>query len=279
MNSWFYFDDCLAPGDQKSRAFDAGGIEVISIESVDHPLFEKAFLALWSEFGEKAEIEQRSVIQSRLEWQGRKFDSNERYFYQLLWIEKGGIPFGVRDHTVIYRPEQNRIVVHLSHNFLFPIARRTGLAGWMRGWPLLLARQCQKEWGIDLPISLVAEMEPVHPDYPERLPRLISVEKAGFLKVKDFDYLQPDFRAPEAIDLTGDSAPLEMSLIVRRVEEEGSGAISGKELHDMVTSLYRMYGRGLRASEMKSPWTKVAQIDLKSNYLLVKPTLFDDKVN
>ncbi len=272
MNPWFSSFDCLAPGDQKSREFEGEGVEVTSIESSDHPLFERAFAALWREFGEKAEIEQRSVIQSRLEWRGREFSSGTRYFYQLLWIEKEGIPLGVRDHTVIAHSDHHRVIVHLSHNLLFPESRRTGLAGWMRAWPLVFAKRCQKEWGIDLPISLVAEMEPIQVDCPERLPRLISVERAGFLKIGEWNYLQPDFRDPVEIDSLGGAAPLEMSLVIRRVGEEGIEMISGEELHGLARSLYRMYGSGFREQEMRGPWERVSAIDAQKCYPLVKPT-------
>jgi hypothetical protein len=273
MKPWFSYYYALAPGDRSSTTFSAEGVEVTSIDSVDHPLFEKAFSALWSEFGEKAEIEQKEVIERRLKWQGKSMSSFQRYWYQLLWIEKEGVPLGVRDHTVIFHPDQKKTLVHLSHNLLFPDSRRSGLAGWMRAWPLVFARECQREWGVDTPITLVAEMEPLIPDAPDRLPRLLSVEKAGFLKVKGFDYLQPDFRSPQVIDRAGESSsPLAMSLIIRRVSDEKEERISGGELHEMVSALYAMYAVGFRQKEMELPWKRVESINMNCDYSLVKPT-------
>ncbi|MES2307372.1 MAG: hypothetical protein V4507_00785 [Verrucomicrobiota bacterium] len=272
MNDWFSHPEFLAPGDAKSVDFHSDNVTVTSIDSVTHPFFDKAFEALWKEFGSKAEIEGKEILEKRLQWLGKKQTNGYHFQYQLLWIEKEGVPMGVRDHTAIYHPLHQRLTVHLSHNLIFPDFRRSGFAGWMRAWPLIFAKCCMEMWKINLPVTLVAEMEPFRPEYPDRLPRLISAERAGFLKVSDIDYLQPDFRSPAEIDRGGESKALPMSLILRRVNQESRRFISGRELSELVDDLYQMYGAGFRPHEMEKPWSYWGEIDLYREYALDFPT-------
>jgi hypothetical protein len=270
--NWFTHFDYLAPGDLNAQELVTEGVEVVSIHSIDHPYFERAFQGLWNEFGEKAEVESREILQKRLTWQGNPKADHQRYFYQLLWIHKEGVPMGVRDHTVIFNPSHQRVTVHLSHNLIFPDFRRSGLARWMRAWPLVFAHECMKRWGVDRPVTLVAEMEPIIDNAPDRLPRLISVEKAGFLKVSGGGYYQPDFRSFDQIDLDGGAKPLPMSLILRRVGNEEERVISGQELHEVVSSLYGMYGEGFRKKDMDVALKMCTKITPHDPYELIPPS-------
>lgn len=268
---WFSHLEALAPGDSKSGEFNNEGVSIISVDSTQHPYFQKAFQALWTEFGEKAEIESQEVIESRFDWQGRLLTNGFRYHYQMLWIEKEGQPVGVRDHTVIYHQDFERVIVHLSHNLIFPEFRRTGFAGWMRAFPLIFAQEFCRQNELSIPITLAAEMEPMQKGKEDRLPRLLSVEKAGFLKVDGFDYQQPDFRNPMEIDRMGGVFPLPMSLILRRVGSEVEHFLSGLELAQLVSALYSMYGESFRSQDMVALKRKIPEINLQKNYALILP--------
>ena len=63
-------------------------------------------------------------------------------------------------------------------------------------------------------------------------------------------YLQPDFRAPEQIDLSGGPRPLSLALIVRRVGREKESTISGAEILGIADALYRMYAVTFRPRDM-----------------------------
>src|SRR5262249_33753783 len=157
----------------------------------------------------------------------------------------------VRDHTVVATERYGlpEAVVHLSHALIEPPARRTGLAGWLRAWPLQTARATLAAAGLPVtaPITLVAEME--HPDSNvDRMVRLQAYEKAGFQKIDSsaVHYFQPDFRPPERIDASGGPRPLPFGLIVRRVGRECDEFVRGAEVRKLVECLYTMYGTSFR---------------------------------
>ena len=67
---------------------------------------------------------------------------------------------------------------------------------------------------------------------------------------RKINYLQPDFRAPDEIDLGGGPKPLSLALIVRRVGREKELIISGAETLNIADALYRMYGATFRRQDM-----------------------------
>ena len=128
-----------------------------------------------------------------------------------MLLKSQGKLAAVRDHTAIVRSGQEEAIVHLSHNLIAPEWRRSGLAGWLRALPIQSARNCLAEQGrsLDSPIILVGEMKTLDPADPASYTRLKAYEKAGYLLIdpRRVPYLQPDFRAPAEIDLTGGARP------------------------------------------------------------------------
>src|SRR5262249_29001609 len=122
----------LAPGDSKSAALDLSAFEVHRIRSIGDPWFEPAYAQLWAEFGAKAEMELRETLAAR-------FRLAPAMAYEMVLVRKDGAFAAVRDHTAISTEEET--VVHLSHNLVAPDFRRSGLAGWMRAFPVLSARE------------------------------------------------------------------------------------------------------------------------------------------
>ncbi len=245
----------LAPGDQNAALFDFSAIRISRITSTGDPLFAQLYRELWNEFGEKGELETESVLNRRLGWESEKPKGPFHLRYEMLGMTKGTEFIAVRDHSVIVPEDSTRdVIIHLSHVLIAPQARGYGLIGWLRAFPIQLARRTLKELSlpIDRPITLVCEMEPLDPKFPERIIRLKSYSRAGFLMVDPsrVGYLQPDFSSPEQIDLRGGPQPLPLRLIVRRVGRESSRTISGKEIRGAVQSLYDMYGACFRDSDM-----------------------------
>lgn len=238
----------LAPGDAKSAMADLSAYRIDRIRAAGDPLFETAYTHLWAEFGAKDEIELRAVLDQR-------FRLAPRVLYEMLLVRRGEEFIAVRDHTAIVA--EGGAVVHLSHILVSPDARRTGLAGWMRAWPIQAARECLAANGAaaDAPITLLAEMEYVTADDPARTIRLRAYEKAGFLKIDPalVAFHQPDFRAPEVIDATGGARPLAFQLAVRRLGREGERTIFGREVRGLVRALYAIYTPQFRPADLAHP--------------------------
>ena len=245
----------LAPGDAKSLESDWSRIERHDIRDTNDPFFDMAFGALWAEFGVIGEMEQAAVLARRLTW--NPLESREgaslRYSLVLLTCENEFV--AVRDHTVIVLEDQPGAVVHLSHNLVAPQWRRTGIAGWMRALPVSDAKECLQMLGrsMDSPVTLVGEMEHLHPGRPSTLVRLAAYEKAGFLMVDParVDYLQPDFRDPAEIDISGGPQPVPLCLVLRRVGLESGMSLDACEVHRVARSLYKMYGMEFRERDMR----------------------------
>ena len=250
----------LAPGDARSLELDCRDLEVAHITSSCDQRFASAYERLWNEFGALQEMESREVIEQRLAWHpaARRGDCWLRY--DLLLVRRQGQLIAVRDHTAIVTDKRGppQAVVHLSHVLVDVEWRRTGLAGWLRAWPVQTARACLVAAGFPpaSPITLVAEMEHSDPQMPNRLTRLAAYEKAGFKKVDptSVSYFQPDFRPPGEIDASGGPRPLPFGLILRRVGREQELVILGAELREIVECLYRMYGAGFREQDMAVVW-------------------------
>ncbi len=238
----------LAPGDAKSAAVDLSAYRIDRIRSVAHPLFETAYALLWAEFGAKDEMELRETLDLR-------FRLAPRILYEMLLVRRGGELVAVRDHTAIVA--DGGAVVHLSHNLVLPAARRTGLAGWLRTWPIQAARECLAASGArdDTPVTLIAEMEYLAEEDPARGIRLRAYEHGGFRKVDPVvvQYYQPDFRAFDIIDATGGARPLPFQLVVRRLGREEEPTISGRELRGLVRALYAIFAPEFRPADLAHP--------------------------
>jgi len=183
--------------------------------------------------------------------------------YEMLLVRQQNQFVAVRDHTAIVTRQRGfpEAVVHLSHVLVDPAWRRTGLAGWLRAWPIQTARRCLTAAGfpVNCPITLVLEME--HPDvrFEKAMIRIKAYEKAGFKKLdpSKVTYFQPDFRPPREIDPSGGPRPLPFCLLVRRVGREEENLVRGAEVLGIVECLYRMYALGCRESDMLPLWQRL----------------------
>jgi hypothetical protein len=253
LQNWMLPAD-LSPGDARSLQRDWSGITLQSIESADDPAFDAAFGALWAEFGANSEVEQPTVLSRRLLWDGNHLVNGCALRYRLSLVTSDGKFAAVRDHTAIVREGIEGALVHLSHTLVAPEWRRTGLAGWLRALPIQSAREClaAQQRPADSPITLVGEMKFLDDNDSTTFVRLKAYEKAGYLMIdpRRVKYLQPDFRAPEQIDLSGGPRPLSLALIVRRVAREKESTISGAEILGIADALYRMYAVTFRPRDM-----------------------------
>ena len=249
--------DDLSAGDQRSREFDLADLSIEAIRSTNNPLFRLAYSRLQEEFGAKNEMESQTVLGQRFLLDPAKPVNGLSFLYEMLLVRHEQSFAAVRDHTAIvsHHATEPSVVVHLSHLLIDKAFRKTGLGGWMRALPLQTARTAIAAAKINpaAPITLVGEMEFAKVAHPERMIRLRSYEKAGYLKIdpRAIPFLQPDFRDPEAIDLTGGPVPIPMQLIIRRVGREQERSLPAREVRLIVRALYRMYGLAFREADMK----------------------------
>jgi GNAT superfamily N-acetyltransferase len=241
----------LAPGDAHDPAREWSDLRVHRVRTPDDPDFDVAYQQLWNEFGPHGGMERRSVITERLGWDPARPRAAAAMAYELLVLRRGDAFAALRDHTAVVRldatgrPRAGPVVVHLSHAFVEPAQRRTGLAGWLRALPLRAARRCAHAAGCaaDAPVVLVAEMEPRDPADPASIARLRSYERAGFQLVDPAaaPYAQPDFRAPAEFAGDGPRA-LPFGLVLRRVGREAETEMPAAELAAVVDAIYAVYG-------------------------------------
>ena len=241
----------LAPGDREVGTRGWSDLRVHRVRTPDDPDFAAAYERLWSEFGPRGEMERGAVISDRLAWDPSQPLAGAALAYELLVLRRGGAVAALRDHTAVVRlsesgrPRPGPVVVHLSHAFVDPAQRRTGLAAWLRALPLQTARRCARAAGCaaDVPIVLVAEMELRDPAEPGRMARLRSYERAGFQLVDPAaaPYAQPDFRPPMLLAGAAPQ-PVSLGLVVRRVGRESETTMPAAELAAVVDSIYAVYG-------------------------------------
>src|SRR5206468_787805 len=153
----------LASGDGKSLRLDCSELHIARIQSDNDPLFPVAYERLWEEFGAHHEMESQEVIAKRLGWYPATKIQHCWMRYEMFLVQQEDQFVAVRDHTAIVTRRQGspRALLHLSHILIDPAWRRTGLAGWLRAWPIQTGRACLSAAGFpaESPITLVLEME------------------------------------------------------------------------------------------------------------------------
>jgi hypothetical protein len=257
-------------------------VRVRRVRAAGDPDFEAAYTRLWTEFGPRGEMETRAVIRERLAWRPERPVGRVALAYELLVLRRAGEIAALRDHTAVVkldergRPLAAPVVVHLSHSFVEPAHRGSGLIAWLRALPLQAARRCAQAAGVAsaTPVVLVAEMEPPTPDAPERGLRLRSYERAGFAKVDPAaaPYAQPDFRPAE--QLSGATPrPVPLALVVRRVGREHEREVPAAELAAVVEAIYAVYGVHVPAAALEPLRAEAARwLARERSFRLLPPT-------
>lgn len=254
----------LAPGDAKSCDFDLSRIQIHRVEQSQDPWFEKGYNVLWAEFGARHEMEQKHTLCQRLKRKASEVIHRYSFLYTMIVITAEEQIVAVRDHTVIllHKPTAPLALVHLSHVWVHPDWRRSGLTGWMRALPIQTARELLKfnQLPAQTPITLLAEMEHYEGKEDQWI-RLKAYEKAGYLKIDPslMPYFQPDFRVAEIIDHNGGPQPLPMSLMLRQVGREKEQSMNAAQIKEIIFALYHMYGLEFRISDMAPIYERMAQ--------------------
>lgn len=252
----------VAPLDRPKATAAAGRLRIAEITDPDGAAFDDAYVMLDGFFAPKGELEERSVlarfVRDRLLTYGEGLTGS----YHLVGAWDGDRLVGVRDCYVDVDEVLGLCLVALSHSYVVPEHRRTGLGALFRALPLTLARRALAErYGRALPTLVAAEMELYDPARTETLVRLIAYGRSGFgvLDPQRFRYAQPDFGArPDAahtgiamlgvvraIGLPQDAVPVEVAAAFPRLFHVchrmylPRGRVDPSEVHALATLLRR----------------------------------------
>lgn len=249
--------DDLAPTEFRAIDFDWTGLSVRLIRSADDEQFDRAYDALWEEFGHRHEMESRQVIADRLTWRADLPHDGYAMLYELICLHTVDGIAAVHDHTAVLNLNDPTapLVVHISHILLAKPYWGTGLSGWIRALPLRTAREVLRQTHQPKrPITLVVEMEPIGQAVSDCLIRLRSYERGGFLKFDPhaMPYLQPDLRPPDEIDATGGAQPVPLWVAVRRVGRETETTITGREARQTMAAMTHIFRQSVRPLDMRA---------------------------
>jgi hypothetical protein len=217
------------------------------------PDFAEAWEAMAGFFLPRNELERRGVLE---EWLAEPVEDGVVCVrYQLLiWRDADGVLAGVRDCFVAVEPGANAATVLLSHSYVPPRFRRSGVATLIRTAPATLARRECAARGLDpwqADIVLIAEMEPIDPAEPGTLIRLLSYGRGGYSVVPpaSFPYTQPDFRDLDALGL-GDS-PVPMPAVVRYLGRERRRTLPTALLAILIRHLDKIHEPACRPADLE----------------------------
>lgn len=195
--------DDVAPLDREKAAAAVASVRFDLVTDPDGPAFDAAYRLMDTFFGPRGELEDRAALADFVRRRVLDFGPGLEGVYHLVVAWDRDRLVGVRDCYVDIDHTHGVCVVALSHSLVVPEARRTGVAAVLRALPVTLARRVLAERvGRPVPTLIAAEMEPVDPDAPDTIVRLVAYGRSGFsvLDPTRLRYSQPDFRelGPEA---------------------------------------------------------------------------------
>lgn len=216
---------------------------------------DAAYAVLHGWFGVRGEIERREVFDDWLGTpDGRWVEGLRVRHHVTVARARDGAIAAVRDTHVVYDPDGRRCVVYLSHAYVEPPHRRTGLAQRLRELPLAHARVDLAEWGAgDAAVLLGVEQEPVATGLEETVVRLVAYGRSGFRAIDPgaLPYCQADFADVAASGAP--ARPLPLLAVVRHVGHEGAAELPRALAEAFVRHIYAVAGTHCRAADLDAP--------------------------
>lgn len=241
----------LAPGDDATRAVAGlAGLALweLTADPADEPWFRAAYAALHAFFGAANEIEREEVLER---WLFAPTPGDPVRYHLLVAIAPDGTLAAVRDGFTALLRDQRRIVALMSHTWIAPPWRRSGLAAVLRAAPVAFCRADALAHGVpDAEPLLVAEMEFVDESVPDTLVRLVAYGRAGFrvLPPTLVPYAQPDFRDLRALGVPAEPVPL--LLLVRRPGHEAAGHLDRDRIHALFDGLEAIHAPAVQGDQL-----------------------------
>jgi hypothetical protein len=178
-----------------------GKVRIAAIEDPASPEFDAAYAMLDRFFGPRSEMEERAVLQRFLRERELRYSEHQLGIYAMFGAWAGHDLVGVRDCYIDFDFRRRFCMVALSHSFVVPEWRRSGLAALFRALPVTLAKAASgPRLGENATLWVTAEMEPADATDPDTEIRLVAYGRSGFgvLDPSRFHYSQPDFRCTSA---------------------------------------------------------------------------------
>lgn len=188
----------VAPADLPKVAAAAGMYRLECLDSVG-PSFDRAYAMLDGYFGPRGELETKDTLAGFVRAGVLDYGGGMEGHYRMVLAWEGDTLVGVRDCYADIDHDAGVCIMALSHSYVVPECRRTGLAALLRAMPATLGREVTARACVRPPeILLAAEMEPVDLADPASIIRLIAYGRSGFsiLEPTRLPYTQPDFREP-----------------------------------------------------------------------------------
>lgn len=211
----------VAPGDLEKVTAAAGRFRLECLTSVGEE-FRRAYELLDSYFGPRGELESWDTLAGFVREGVLVFGDRMEGHYRMILAWDGDELVGVRDCYADIDHDAGICVVALSHSYVVPSCRRSGLAALFRAMPVTLARTVTARVCKTPPeILLSAEMEPIDPTDTGSIIRLIAYGRSGF-SIADparLPYSQPDFRLPP------DAIAIPLMPVVRWIGHEAEPAL------------------------------------------------------
>ncbi len=196
----------LTPHDRVKGLATLAQLRLVELRDPSSAAFEACFAMLDAFFGPRGEMEERAALQRFVAERVIDYGDGLEGTYHLVGAWHGDELVAVRDCYVDLDRRSGFSIVALSHAYVAPAWRRSGLGAILRALPVTLSRAVQLERvGRTLPTLVSAEMEPVDPANPDTIVRLIAYGRSGFsvLDPQRFRYSQPDFRCLPGAEHTG----------------------------------------------------------------------------
>ncbi len=241
----------LAPGDDAARAVAGlAGLDLreLTADPADRPTFQAAYAALHAFFGPANEIEREEVL---ARWLFQPDPTSTVRYHLLVALAPDGALAAVRDGFTALLPAQRRIVALMSHTWVAPAWRRSGLAAVLRAAPVAFCRHDAAAHGLPgAEPLLVAEMEFVDSSLPDTMIRLVAYGRAGFRVVPPdlVPYAQPDFRDLTALGVPAEPVPL--LLLVRRPGHEDATSLDRARLHSLFDGLEAIHAPAVQGDQL-----------------------------
>lgn len=243
MDEFLFEPGDVMPGENAAKV--AAAVSRFSLENVvDLASFDEGYRVLDGVFGPLNELERREILQRWfVERSLSADDAAIRATYHMLLFREGGKLAAVRDGFVALDRRGPFATALMSHSYVLPEYRRSGVAALIRAAPVVYARRDCEAAGLgDVPTTLLCEMEPIDPTARDTLVRLMAYGRAGFRVVAPqlAPYAQPDFRDVLALGI--DAVPLPFLMLVRQVGEEDKTTIGWERYASAIEGLQAIHG-------------------------------------
>ncbi len=209
-----------------AEAFERYRLQILDDPS--DPAFDLAYEMLDAFFGPRGELEERETLARFARERIIHYGPGMEGHYRIIAAWERDTLVGVRDCYVDLDVHGRACIVALSHAYIAPDHRRSGLGAVFRAVPVTLARQTVAERFVNpssVPIIIAAEMEPADPENPDTIIRLMAYGRSGFkvLDPRRLPYSQPEFR-DEAVQRCGHTA-IALMAVVRWVDRPEASAM------------------------------------------------------